>query len=700
MLAILLLLTMPILTHTTCSTPILGENLWRLSAAIGSCLDLLDNTCGSFVSLTQANFNTSPLVINEPGYYKLCESVSSASFFTVEISSSDVVFDFNGNSMTNIGVSIGNGVVLENVIVQNGFMNNAPNFITIVAADNGTTQNIVVQDLILDTVVDVGGAQTAIKASLNSNTAFLSGLTIRNISIYNGAPNNIAIEGNNLLFSPVISEVVLENIRLIDFNPAFTVNPGVDKAVYFFACINVVVNNLVVESLAPGVNGVWIDNIFDIFVTNTKIVSTQALLGTPYGFYIASSGPVTFDRCFVDGGDYGFQSGIFVPRGNFQDHVYNNCFIANVAGDGLMALSVIAVNNCETDDCGGNGFNLAACVGNNLFAQNNFDNGFLLTDGCQISNAIASTSSNNGFSFGFGNTLVNSQSTSNEVAGYAMPEGSGVQNILINALSTFNLTDGFTVIGGNNVISDSIAFGNVNYGFNIQSNNVIENCCSEFNTDGGSYGCVVNGSNNSFKNFIAHANNNDGFLVAGTDNLFIECTSMANHTDGFNITGDGNSCNSCTAVDNGSQGFHVSVTNGCFITQSAANTNGANGFLIENILAEASFTDVPAPIPGTWNIGAFTPVLSSTTDCKVRLSNNTALQNTNSAYEMSGSVLDVASVQPAQAFMDAIYPTIGVINTIQGGVATNANPIPGTVIGVPSNVPGVIANVVSGNLAG
>lgn len=700
MLFIILLLMVPTLTHTTCSTPILGENLWRLSAAIGSCLDLLGNTCGSFVSLTQANFNTSPLVINEPGYYKLCESVSSASFFTVEISSSNVVFDLNGNSMTNIGISIGNGVVLDNVIVQNGLMNNAPNFITIVAADGGITQNIIVQNLVLDTVVDVGGAQTAIKASLNSNTASLSGLTIRNISIYNGAPNNIAIKGNNLFFGPVISEVVLENIQLIDFNPDFTVNPAVDNAVYFFACIDVVVNNVVVQNLAAGVNGVWIDNIFDIFVTNAKVVSTQALVGTPYGFYIAASGPVTFDRCVVDGGDYGFQNGILVTRGNFEDHVYNNCFIANVAADGLMALSVIAVNNCETDDCGGNGFNLAACVGNNLFAQNNFDNGFLLTDGCQITNAIASTSSNNGFSFGFGNILVNSQSSSNGLAGYAMPEGTGNQNILINALSIFNLTDGFTVIGGNNVISDSIAFRNVNYGFNIQSNNVIEDCCSEFNSDGGSYGCVVSGSNNSLKNVIAHANSNDGFLVTGTDNLFIECTAMANNNDGFNITGDGNTCNCCTAVDNGSQGFHVSVTDGCFITLSTANTNSANGFWIENIVAEASFTDVPAPIPGTWNIGAFTPILPSTTDCKVRLSNNTALQNGNFDYEMSGSVLDVASVEAAQVFTDTPYPTIGVINTIQGGVLTNANPIPGTVIGVPSNVPGVIANVVNGNLAG
>ena len=272
-----------------CVSPIPGENLWRLTARIGSCLDNLSCAFGNIIPLTQANLSAG-MTITTPGHYKLCESVTAPLFATVVIDSSDVIFDLGGFAMANLEILIGNSGAVQNVVVQNGVMTSAPRFIDIIPNES---QNIVLQNLTLDTVTNTGIPNFAIRA-LTAAGEPLTGLMLNNIAIYNGAPNNIVVTG---ISGSLITDVIIDNVQMVGTNSAFTVNLGVDKALNIFQCSNVFINNVSIENPASGINGVWVNSSRDVFVTNTAVTSTNGLSGTPNGFVVMNSSMIAFDSC-------------------------------------------------------------------------------------------------------------------------------------------------------------------------------------------------------------------------------------------------------------------------------------------------------------------------------------------------------------------------------------------------------------------
>ena len=626
-----------------CVSPIPGENLWRLTARIGSCLDTLSCAFGNIIPLTQANLSGG-MTITAPGHYKLCEDVTAPSTAVVEINSNGVIFDLGGFTLTNMDIYIGDGVAVKDVVVQNGVMTDAPRFIDIFPSGS---QNIVLQNLTLDTVNNSATPNFAIRALTVAGKP-LTGLMLNNITIYNGAPNNIVVAG---ISGSLISDVVIDNVQMIGTNSALAVSPGVSNSVYVFECNNVFINNVSIENPAAGVNGVWIDTSSDVFVTNTSVVSSNTLSGTPAGFTVIRSSMVTLDPCICDGA--AFNNGILFDGTNTNNCACNNCNVTNVSNVGIMA-SAAVINNCSVSRANVSGYNVTTCVVNNSSATNNLGVGFVLN----------------------------------------------ASNTLSNTLAAFNGNGGYSLVGNSNIINNAIANTNTGSGFAFSSPDgqaVLTDCQALNNTSGGFI--LGDGGFDICQGCTAYDNLNYGFSVGSANNIFESCTSANNGGDGFRVTGNGNSFMFCVSNHNGTEGFYISILDGCMITSSVANENEDCGFLIENIMAEADFDPIiQNPEDLTWNIGAFAKTLSTTTDRNVRLANNTAFQNANQNIIMKGFVSDALGFSPSQTFTDTIYTTIGIINTLYGSVIIDQKPVPNTIVSSATAVSGQIANVVGGNI--
>jgi hypothetical protein len=212
-------------------------------------------------------------------------------------------------------------------------------------------------------------------------------------------------------------------------------------------------------------------------------------------------------------------------------------------------------------------------------------------------------------------------------------------------------------------------------GFVLIKNCQVYNCPQGiFITTGGNEAQIIDciGSNNTF----------NGFVIGAPEVVARNCLASNNGDTGFNINQPDASISYCTSQrhTNGS-GNGFLVDNGgdrATLTHNLAQGN-LYGYRINNIEAEANFSG-GAPVNKTWNIGAFIPILNTTTSRRIRLAYNVASQNTTFGYQMFGTVSSNNTADAPQAFNDNIYPPIGLVNSYRGFVQPNDHPAPETIV--------------------
>jgi uncharacterized delta-60 repeat protein len=401
-----------------CIKPIYpGENLWKLVARIGECIDdtleltnsKLDSLAcanpGCEVQISQADI---PYVITQPGIYCLAESVQNTGIndFLVTVSASNVVLDLKDHVMdggTQDGLAQGaqDGIViypgLKNIVIKNGTISNCAahgiNASSAIQPDNQlpierlTIANIQVMDL-----------SSYLPGLSNMDQPDLIGSTLDSLS---------AVAG----FDPVL-ECCLGN----QF-------PRVREAV-----------------------GVYIDGANQVTITNCK-------------------------SCGVQG------DGIYLRY--VQAAVVNTCDSSRNGGNGFVFdnCDVSSVSCCKAEQNGFNGFYEVSCNGDNGYsnctAKQNGVHGFRIIGGGKIiDSCIANQNTLDGFfvvspenstvdgsldiTFG-GDGIVLTTSTGQFLGRRVVAQKDG--KIVAAAVQDSNVASDFTLVRYNNDGSLDTSFG-------------------------------------------------------------------------------------------------------------------------------------------------------------------------------------------------------------------------------------------------
>lgn len=447
-----------------------GMNLWKLAENI-SC------STGAYCELRQSNL---PPTLTAPGHYKLCEDiVIGGDGLDFEIQADNVIIDLGGYTMENINVGVLPGQ--KNIIIRNGTIRNSIQPIQVSGAD-GNTQNILIEDIIIDTV----RAGLVPANSVGIRALSVVGLTIRNITIYNGSPLNLVLADN---LGPA-EGVVLENITCINTNPDFVVAPANPSAVVYIAgCNDLVMRNISLIDQWEELNGILFQECTNILVDGVSITTTLEFTETSTTAYATPDCVVgSHKNIFIDGGENQvFAFGIDTTDSSEQ--IFDACFIELIGDTGFYVEDENTVLNSIVRNCGSSCFDIQTDV----YVEN-----------CSVSHATQ---------------------------GFLL---SGVESLVENCTATSCSQYAFIMVAELNQIVGCTAFNNGNYGFFTEATDCLfESCIARLN---GLNGFSIYG-NRCILNACSSYNNSIGFDIAVTNGCLIS-NSIANDnaTYGFSIS--------------------------------------------------------------------------------------------------------------------------------------------------------------------
>ncbi len=325
--------TAPLLQSGGCVVD--GMNIWQLSECIAC-------SVGAYFEVTQANYATSFTV---SGHYKLCENIDGASTGTVAIAASNVILDLGGYTISNMSaLTVANG--LSNVVIRNGMITDTTNCCTLM----GSNQNIVFEDIVIDTIVpDVANAGTAL-----SSTGGITGLLVHNVTIYDGSSTNIVISGSSN------SGVIFDNVQCINTNPAFFTIPSNPSAViYLQTCNNLVMRNISLINQWQELNGILLDTCDDVEVDGVSITSSLSSTDTPTAYQLMNGETGVHKNIFIDGGaNKVYEAGIANTGATLI--TFDSCVVQNMKGAGIALENSCAIFNSVVNNCGAEGFFIGA----------------------------------------------------------------------------------------------------------------------------------------------------------------------------------------------------------------------------------------------------------------------------------------------------------------------------------------------------
>ncbi len=538
----------------SCFQPVPGINLWQLTDQVGSCVDLYSTSIldeldiilcsvGNVVPLMQANFNAA-FSITQPGRYKVCENITTSAPILLVIASNNVTLDLGGYYLD--GVTIALAIGATNSTIQNGFMRNAPQFIFI----SPSTQDLLIQNIVFDT-------STASEPAINLPVGPAVGLTIRDVTFYNTAPQNILLMGSS---GNTISNALLENINCNSTNQALTATLGTNAAIQIDYGDTIAVNKIGITNPYQGLDCIYVTNSDNIKFDGVSIFTTLPLVsGTPAALRVETSNNMLHHTINVDGAGFAFGFRVSGTAENFlSTFSYDECVVLNTAMTGvdISYVSDVTVEQCRINGCvTGDGMDLSNC------------NGVTITD--------CATNANNGYGLSLNScsdTALESHTAVGNNSDGIILQGS-ISTILENCFITQNGGCGLSVSNSNNsVIQETTAFQNVMQGFLLTS-------CAH----------VV------IKESSSLANTLDGFSFNMVDDIVISASeSQKNGGAGFNIIGvNGGSipgdpegtvgrspvfAEGCSAYQNGNPGFYFSNVGGVYITGCFASYNNNYGF--------------------------------------------------------------------------------------------------------------------------
>ncbi len=439
--------------HASCVKD--GMNLWRLTENV-SC------SVGAVCEIKQSDL-TSVYFINNPGHYKLCENVTGPARITIR--SSDVILDLGGYYAENMVIDINSNI--QNIIIRNGTLKNTPVGVNI----NPNTHNILIEDLVIDTLVPNLVLPT-------SNFAFaissgpVTGVTLRNISIYNGCPQNIIFSG----FAPdYITDIVLENVSCIGTNSAFTaeLQPNVG-IIYLFACQNIVFKNVNLENQIAEVDGIVFDTCLNGSLDGGFIKST-----------LSAPSNLTFGYHFLNGTSYIDCNDLVVNCGANRVYQCGICLDLNT--------TFININRCSAAFADVEGIRVfgSNSILTNCLSEKSTASGFLISVGSnnQLYDCVSSFNGSNGFNCNGLNCIYNNcRASYNTTSGFLI---AGQPSTFTQCYSSDNTQQGFRVFADGCSFNKCNAEYNQLNGFYIDVSNgcLLNNCTMNYN---GSYGAIVN----------------------------------------------------------------------------------------------------------------------------------------------------------------------------------------------------------------
>jgi hypothetical protein len=557
-----------------CFQPADGMNLWRMTAEMGSCLDIVLCSVGSVVMIMQTDL-AAPYVITQPNYYKICENITSANSIT--ISSDNVVLDLGSFFLDGVSIIVSNGV--KNVTIKNGTIQNVAQGITI----GSSTQNIVVENIVLDTAVS-SATMYGIQV-----TGPMLGLTLRDISFYDAAPTNIALIGS---VANSLSNVFFENIRCESTNQALSSTFAIDATINVSGCTNMSIDTMLINDPANTIDSIFITNSDGISLNEVNILSSLTA-GPPLTAAIRIVNSSNIDHVQVHVAGEAFFLGFFVENINQSATItnifYDGCSVNSVSGNGFGIAGGtgsavrIAYENCAAIECG--------FFGMALFSASD----------------ITCTDCN----------------TSNNAVGLRL---SGVEGVSVTGHTATNNT-GYGIFISTSFylsIQDCVLSQNGSAGLYIEDplmlstlDFVIENVTSVAN---GMQGMSFSSVNDVIiKDSILQSNQAEGIFCDFVDNVVISgCEAQGNVGSGFRVQGvnEGHTpgdpelavgrspvlIEGCAAIENGSNGFYTFHVGGVLIRDCFASYNGTRGFWFDT---------------GSWN---------------AQIESSTALSNTSAGF--------------------------------------------------------------------
>ncbi len=466
-----------------------GMNLWRLSENIAC-------SVGSYCEITAANFSTS---ITTSGHYKLCGDIVGSGSDVIEIAASNVILDLGEYSLNGVSITIFGGV--KNVIVRNETITNGPRGITLFG--NGSAQaDILIENILIDTISNALTINAGIVADGD-----ITGLTVRNVAIYNGSPTNIYfsnIEGS-------YERVLLENISCINTNSAFVTIPSNPSAViYIQSCDNLVMRNISLIDQWQELNGILLDTCTGVEVEGVTITST---LNSPTGFTTAyqttNGGRGVHKNLFIDGGTHNVYNNGIVNSGATST-TFDSCLVQSIHGTGLTSGNGSMVLNSVALSCGTAGFITGAnvhmedCIANTntnigynvqgtnstyvgCMADRNLDGFFIAGNGCSFDFCSAN---NNAIGFEIevsnGCFITNSIANDNTVLGFL------IQGVLAESTFSMGAPADNTWNIGQFAATNPAHVSNLNV--RLANNTAFRNASGGFTMSGTVYDTVINAS--------------------------------------------------------------------------------------------------------------------------------------------------------------------------------------------------------------
>lgn len=563
----------------TCFQPLDGINLWRLVASVGNCIDTLSESTidlldeilcsvGIVIQLTQADF-AAPLVISQPGYYKVCENITASTTLTIE--SDDATLDLGTRFLDGVSIIIADAQ--KHITIKNGLIRNVSQGITVGAG----SQDITIQDLVLDTAVDFT-TMYGIKTEGAS-----TGLVIRGISFYDAAPENIVLTS--------ASNALVENIRCVSTNQALTATPGTDATIHLVSCDTVQLNNIVVSNPYEGLDCIFLDSCDGIDLSDVNITTDFTSEGIARGVRALDSNNLTHDNVSVFG--LAFADGFAIESSNeltfYNNFSYVGCSVSDIADRGFFIANGVGVSyqdctavrcggngmeigttdrvvcdGCTTNGNGGSGLRISATLGLSIAghqANGNGDKGISLgsVSGVTLQDALLVQNASNGLFIEAGSTGLTVDNVSAVLNGSISNE----QGILVSdtfgitfndTSATFNGAEGFHFLTVENIIlSGCTAQRNGNIGFSILgvNENVIPSGVGPDDEGVGRSPCIVEGCS-------AFENDSHGFRFANVGGVKVsDCFSTYNSGYGFHFdTGSWNvQAIDCIALSNRLNGF-------------------------------------------------------------------------------------------------------------------------------------------------
>ncbi|MBD3210059.1 hypothetical protein GF318_01635, partial [Candidatus Micrarchaeota archaeon] len=622
--------------------------LWKYNASGWAMLNNSPDTGANELSLSNVGpFSTfailqnngCPAPIASPGTYVLPGNVQGAPNFVsagktacILISTSDVVFDCNGSSITNNGTAGTTYGVRADGGVENITLRNCPG---ISQYTNGVS------------FVDVNDS-FLINNTAHSN--YNNGFWLTTAG--NGGSQRNVVENNTAYNNSDQGMYVLAN------NNNFTNNTAYDNNFGFYLLQTNAYENLLVENTAR-------DNTFDGFrvsrsLGNTLVNNTAENNGN-HGFIIltGSNGTGLFNNTARNNNRSGFSllssedflvynntarnntlhgfwtddgilyeldnntafnntlHGFYLVNTNQSNLTGNLAFDNDVAGIYLSGSSNCTLENNTADDNGDDGVRLESSDDNDMLentlrfnalagfsandsenlylfdnvAYNNSDNGFTFTDSqhCELRNNLAFYNDRIGFDFwdgSAGETLTTNTAYLNGWDGFVF-DGNGFSNLSLN---TAYLNDGYGFLfldSDYNNLSDDTAYLNTRDGFSFNG------CTGNFLYRGTAY---LNGGNG------LSGTNNTGFLI------MMDATAYLNNGSGVYVDDSMYVANAdSTAYLNALEGFEYEDSDEIVLIGNTAYRNNGSGYL----LANTSNASVVSNTGHSNNISAFAAVAGS-----------------------------------------------------------------------------------------